>query len=206
MRRLLIMACAAGALALPASAAARSACHGHHGRVNATVSTYASTRQSAGWRHHGLSRRGVAQSSLVGLTGTATSFGGTTATANGSTTSGSPAVTGSFTLSLSTTWSQATSKTFTLGTVSCAPATATLTLNGASTPTATLTGKTCSWTPAGGSAMYGFFGVDSSTGIHVVVKQAPNGAVAGRSVTAVTPSVTNGMFSRPVADAMSNCH
>jgi hypothetical protein len=205
MRRLLIMAFTAGMLALPASAAAHNACH-RHGHAFAAAATYANLRVSVGsQRHHGFFRHAVSgQASLLKLSGTGSSFGTATATANGSTTTGNPAVTGSFALGLSTSWSQAASKTFTLGTVSCAPATATLTLDGSSTPTANLSGKTCSWTPAGGSSEYGFFGVDPSTGSHVVVKQAPSGAVAGWSFTAANAGLANGLFAKPAAHAMSN--
>jgi hypothetical protein len=70
--------------------------------------------------------------------------------------------TGTFSATLSTNWSAATTKTSDRGTLSCAPATVTLSLVGAtSTNTLSapaLTGKTCAWTKTGGTTVRLFFG------------------------------------------------
>ena len=70
---------------------------------------------------------------------------------------------GSYDASLATNWSAAKTRTFGDVTVSCAPSTGTLTLTkGATTATASLTGKTCSWTKSG-TTKYGFAGHDKAT-------------------------------------------
>src|SRR5262245_23665659 len=94
------------------------------------------------------------------LSGTGSSFSGTTASATGSVTKGSRLDSGTFTASLTTNWSAATSKTFDKGTLACAPATATLNVTG--TPgnavSSNLTGKTCSFTKTDGTVVRSFFG------------------------------------------------
>lgn len=78
------------------------------------------------------------------LSGTGMSFGANSATASGT----------GFTASLSTTWSSATAKTFSDKTLSCAPSTASITVNGKAD---SYTGRTCSWTHDG-TTKYGFIG------------------------------------------------
>jgi hypothetical protein len=91
------------------------------------------------------------------LSGTGTSFAGTSATASGT----------AFTASLSTTWSSAQSKTFMGATVSCAPATASITIDSTAT---SYTGRTCSWTHDG-TTKYGFMG-KSSTGSRALLGES----------------------------------
>lgn len=118
MKKLLIPPVAAAALALPASAFAWGGGHDSNGDF-----------------HSGLA-------DIAKLSGTGTSFGGSSATASGT----------GFTASLSTTWSSATSKTFFGKTLSCAPSTASITVNGKAD---SYTGRTCSWTHDG-TTKYGF--------------------------------------------------
>jgi hypothetical protein len=136
-KKLLIPLIAAAALTVPAGAAAHDGWHHHH--------------------HHAL---------FAKLSGTGTSFAGSSATAGGSIASDKLG-TGTFNASIATNWASAQTRTGDKGTLACAPATATLTLTGASTAnttTANLTGKTCKWTPAGATAPAGsmFFGKDAS--------------------------------------------
>ena len=104
-------------------------------------------------RHH----RGLAV-----LSGTGSSFGDATATSSGSIVRGKLKG-GSYDASLTTDWSAAKTRTFNDVTVSCAPATGTLKLtNGTTTKSASLMGKTCSWTKSG-TTKYGFAGRDKTT-------------------------------------------
>src|SRR3954462_3746551 len=135
-KKLLIPLFAAAALALPAAAAAHDGWHHHH--------------------HHAL---------FAKLSGTGTSLAAASATASGAVASDKLG-TGTFAATIATNWAAATTRTGDRGTLSCAPATATLTLTGASaanTTTENLTGKTCKWTPAGGTAPAGsmFMGKDA---------------------------------------------
>src|SRR3954451_7830335 len=146
-RKLLIPLLAAAALALPAAAAAHDGWHHYH-------------------HHHAL---------FAKLSGPGTSLAGSSATANG-TIASDKLGTGTFAATIATNWAAATTRTGDRGTLSCAPATATLTLTGASaanTTTANLTGKTCKWTPAGATAPAGsmFMGKDA--------KVSATGSVAG---------------------------
>ncbi|MDE3025954.1 MAG: hypothetical protein KGI93_10335 [Acidobacteriota bacterium] len=102
--------------------------------------------------HHGDFHIGLA--GVTKLSGTGTTFGGTSATASGT----------GFTASLSTTWSSATSKTFSdddgdstdgSTTVSCAPSTASIALGGQAA--VGYSGRTCSWT-RNGTTTYAFMG------------------------------------------------
>lgn len=150
-RKLLLPLVAAAALALPAAAAAHGRWHHHHGHVR--VAVYA--------------QRHVHKVLFARLTGTGTDLAGaTTATANGSIAS-STLGTGTFAATITTDWTSAKTWTGRKGTSSCAPATASLTLVGATTTNTTvadLTGKTCRWTPAGSTAAAGamFIGKDAS--------------------------------------------
>jgi hypothetical protein len=136
MKKLLLPLLATAALALPAAASA------HHG-----------------WFHH--------HAVLAKLSGTGTTFTGTTATASGSIARSNKLGAGTFAASIATDWTNAKTRTGTRGTLACAPATTTLTLTGANTADtthATLTGKTCKWTPTSGSAVNAFFGRGAVTG------------------------------------------
>jgi hypothetical protein len=136
-KKLLIPLLAAAALALPAAATAHDGWHHHH--------------------HHAL---------FAKLSGTGTSFAGNAATASGSIASDKLGA-GTFTASIATNWAAAKTRTGEKGTLSCAPATATLTLTGATatnTATASLTGRTCTFTKAGSTTPMGslFMGKDES--------------------------------------------
>jgi hypothetical protein len=137
VRKLLLPLLAAAALAAPVAAMAHGSWFG---------------------RHHAL---------LARLSGTGTSFAGASATASG-TAVGDPNVgTGTFAATITNDTAHAVTRTGDRGTLTCAPATATLTVTGATTTNAakaTLTGRTCTWTPTSGSAIGAFFGRGSATG------------------------------------------
>ena len=76
---------------------------------------------------------------LAKLTGTGTSFAGSSATASGSIAMSAKLGTGTFSATLTNDTAKATTRTGDRGTLSCAPSTATLTLTGA-TASNTLTG------------------------------------------------------------------
>ena len=141
MKKILITVIAGAALALPTTAFA-------HG----------------GWNHLRL-HHGHNQI-LAKLTGTGSSFSGTAATASGSITKGTLLNSGTFTVSLNTNWSAATSKSFAKGTLSCAPSTATLSVAGTTgnTVASNLTGKTCSFTKSDGTVVRAFFGKGTADG------------------------------------------
>jgi hypothetical protein len=187
MKKLLIPLVAAAALAVPASALAHDRGHGDHG--------------FGGF------------SALEKLSGTGTSFASTSATATGSLVESADHPNGHFNATLSTTWSSAVTKTFngqndndgdddnnhTNGvafSISCAPATASITLSNGTTSTASYTGKTCSWTK-NGTTVYGFAGT-ASDGSHAFLRESgttvmgailaahhmePMGAVFGANVS-----------------------
>jgi hypothetical protein len=75
----------------------------------------------------------------------------------------------------------ATTRTGEHGTLSCMPATATVTLTGSSTVTATLTGKTCTFTPAGTTTAAGsmFWGRNSTTNMKAFLVAKTGGSVRG---------------------------
>jgi hypothetical protein len=85
---------------------------------------------------------------------------------------------GTFTSAVTTTGA-ATTKTGDRGTLSCAPATATLSLVGTSTVTTTLTGKECTWTKAGATTASGsmFWGKNADMKAFLVSKA--DGTVKG---------------------------
>lgn len=162
MLKLFVAVLAAAALAAPAAAFAHDG-QGHtfgeaHVRAN-----LASLRLGVrlGWWMHG--------TQFAKLSGTGTSFGSDSATASGTVVGGNLASSGTaFSATLATTWSSAQSKTWVDNdgdnddgtvTVSCAPATASVTIGSSSAET--LTGKTCSWT-RNGTTLYGFGGVASN--------------------------------------------
>ena len=142
MKTLMTIFAAAVALAIPTGALAHDG-HGKH----------------SGWSNH--------HAALAKLSGTGTSFGGSTATASGSIAGIDVLSTGTFTANLSTNWSAATTKTTDRGTLVCAPATATLSLVGlvaTNTLSASSTGKTCAWTKTDGTVVRAFFGKGAATG------------------------------------------
>lgn len=107
---------------------------------------------------------------LAVLSGTGSSFGDATATSSGSIVRGKLKG-GTYDASLTTDWSAARTFTFRDVTVSCAPATGTLTLtNGTTTKNASLKGKTCSWTRAG-TTKYGFGGRDRTAHVALLLKE-----------------------------------
>jgi hypothetical protein len=153
MKKTLITLIATAALAAPAAALAHD---GH--------------RQQG--RHHG---HGL----YAKLTGTGTSFSGGTATASGTIAKGTLLASGTYSASLTTTWSSATTKTSEKGTLSCAPATATLSVVGAvttNTVSSTLTGKTCAFTKTDGTVVRGFIGKGTADGNAELAGLDGNGA------------------------------
>jgi hypothetical protein len=144
MRKLLIMIFAAAALALPVAASAHDGGHFNNGL------------------HHG------AHGLFTKLAGTGSSFAGNSATASGTIVAGNPLASGTFAATLTTDWSQSTSKTGQHGTLACAPASLALTLtdsaSSSNTTSGTLTGKTCTFTKSDGTVFRGFFGKGSVTG------------------------------------------
>jgi hypothetical protein len=124
-----------------------------------------------GWHHHHHHHFRALYASLSG-TGTLASSHGTIAS--------NALGTGTFTSSVTTTGAAVT-RTGDRGTLSCAPATDTLTLVGSSTVTVTLTGKSCTWTKAGATTAAGsmFWGrsSDGTTKAFVVAKS--DGTVKG---------------------------
>jgi hypothetical protein len=143
MRKLLILIAAAAVLALPAVASAHVGHGWHHNNGH----------------HHGL---------FTKLAGTGTSFAGASATASGTVAGSNLLAAGTFTATLSTNWSQSTTKTNDHGALSCAPATLALTItdsaSAANTTTGTITGQTCAFTKTDGTIFRGFFGHGTVTG------------------------------------------
>lgn len=182
MKKLLVPLLATAALVAPAAASA------HHGWF--------------GFGHHMM---------LAKVSGTGTSFASASATASGKAT-GMMNVTGTFSASISSDWTKAETHTGMGGTLSCAPATGTLTVTGAATTDtakASLTGKTCKWTPTSGSAVSAFFGRGTTTGAGALASltgstekaflmQKSDGTVAG-AVFAGMHSMMSGMFASEFA-------
>jgi hypothetical protein len=123
------------------------------------IATAALTAPTAAYAHfgHGLYAK---------LAGTGTSFSGTTATASGTIVKGTLLDSGTFSVSLMTTWSSSTTKTFDKGTLSCAPASASLNVAGTTgnTLASSLTGRTCSFTKTDGTVVRAFFGHGTADG------------------------------------------
>src|SRR5262245_34282768 len=115
MKKTLLTLIVGAALALPASAFAHDGWkhghHHHHGNGNGNAFF------SRGHHHNTL---------FAKLSGTGTSFSGSSATASGSISKGSLLSTGTFNATLTTNWAAATNKTFSMGALSCAPSTASL--------------------------------------------------------------------------------
>ena len=108
---------------------------------------------------------------------------GTLASANG-TMSSMKLGTGTFHSTVSVTGA-ATTRTGEHGTLSCAPATATVTLTGTSTVSSTLTGRTCTFTRAGTTTAAGslFFGRNATTNLKAFLVAKADGTVHGAVVT-----------------------
>lgn len=186
MKKLIIALFAAAALAVPASAAAHHGHYGHHWRVGVRLAAFEhgmSRGLMLGWGH---------EHSFAELSGTGSSFAADTANATGSIVGGNDHPNGHFGVDLATTWSSATTKTWTDNdgdaddgtvTVSCAPATANVTLSNGSTSTSSLTGKTCSLT-RDGTTRYGFAGVSSDGKTRAFLRE---------DGTTVTGAVINGL-------------
>jgi len=104
---------------------------------------------------------------------------GTLANANGTMLSGKLG-TGTFHAAVTVTRA-ATTHTGFHGTLSCAPASATVTLTGTSTVTSTLTGKQCTFTPVGTTTAAGslFAGRNTTTNMKALVLAKANGTVRG---------------------------
>src|SRR5260221_2512844 len=138
MRKLRIILAAVAMLALPAAASAHSS-----------------------WWHHD-------HALFAKLSGTGTSFGGSSATASGQIVAGHVLSSGTFSASLTTDWTQSTTKTGEHGTLVCAPASLSLTLtdsaSSANTESSKITGKLCTFTKTDGTVFRGFFGAGSVTG------------------------------------------
>lgn len=143
MKKLLIPLVAVAALALPASALAWGS---HHTRAH-----HYGRHENGKFVRFDRNVKAGGTSNVVKLSGTGTSFGVDSASITGST----------FTGTLATTWSSATTKTVGGNSVSCAPATASITLGSAAA--VSYTGKTCSWT-ANGATKYVFYGSASDGG------------------------------------------
>jgi hypothetical protein len=121
-----------------------------------------------GWHHH------HHHALYATLNGT-----GTLASAHGTIASNALGA-GTFTSSVSTTGAAVTHTTD-RGTLSCAPATATLSLVGTSTVSTTLTGKSCTWTQAGATTAAGsmFWGRSSDRTTKAFVVAKSDGTVRG---------------------------
>ena len=146
MKTLMTICATAIALAIPASALA------HDGNGHA-------------WGHFRGHHHG--HSGVVKLAGTGTSFGSASATASGTITGKDPLATGTFAATVTTNWVASQTKTFDKGALSCAPATATLTITGTTatnTLSASLTGRTCAFTKTDGTIVRSFFGNGTETG------------------------------------------
>jgi hypothetical protein len=144
--------------------------------VLSLLATAALASPAAAWAHHGWHHHHA----LAKVSGTGTTFGAATATASGQIVGGS-LQSGTFSATITTDWTKAVNRSFDRGSLSCAPATATLTLNATTTTQASLTGKTCAWTPTTGSAVRAFFG--RSTTLKALLMQKADGSVKGAAFT-----------------------
>jgi hypothetical protein len=191
-KTLLLPTLAAAALVMPSAALAHGGGHHDHGHR-----AFAAFRRDV--KHVAAFKRDVKHVVVVHktkttvaldakLSGTGTTFGAASASSSGSIAAGTLAG-GAYTASVSTDWSKATTKTLKNGTVSCAPATATLTIaSSTNSASSSLTGKTCSWTSNGKTA-YAFIGTGAAAGTgtlesltgteRVILGEDPSGAVHG---------------------------
>ena len=177
MKKLLLPLVAVAALAVPGSAFAWGHDGGndpdHHGAK------------------HGLFRlhEGKGGGTFVQLSGTGTSFGAASASITGTT----------FTATLASTWTSATTKTFGSATASCAAGTASVTITSPATPAVTYTGKTCSFT-ANGTTTYAFSGA-ASDGSRLFLKESGT-AVTGGIVKGAGKGLHRGLFMRSTKGSM----
>jgi hypothetical protein len=182
VKKLLIPLLATAALAAPAAAWAHDGHHGHGNRL-------------FGLRGHAL---------LAKVTGTGTSFAGATATASGSIARSNTLGTGTFAVTITNDAAKATTRTGMRGSLKCMPATAAVKLTGtnaADTASATLTGKTCTWTPTSGTAVSAFFGHGAVTGTGAVATLTGTERAflvqrSDGSVTGVVHAGSRGLFLR----------
>ena len=145
MKKLLLSLAVVAALAVPAGAMAHGAHHHHWG-----------------WHHKAL---------LAKVSGTGASFANASAAVSGMIARSDKLGAGTFSATVNTDWTKAVTRTGDRGVLSCAPASTTLTLTGATstnTLSGTLTGKTCKWTPTGGQTVSAFFGRGTATGAGAV--------------------------------------
>ena len=142
--------------------------------IPSLLATVALATPASAWAHHGWHHHH--HHALAKLSGTGTSFGAATATASGNIVGGS-LKSGTFAATVSTDWAKAVNHSTDRGSLSCAPATATLTLNATATAQSSLTGKTCTWTPTTGSVVRAFFG--RSATVKVLLMQKSDGTVKG---------------------------
>jgi hypothetical protein len=152
MKKLLMSFIAVAALATPSAALAHHGKGRHHG-------LHALRTHVQHVRHH--------KALLAGVTGTGASLANASAAISGTIAKSDTLGAGTFASTVTTDWTKANTRTSRRGVLSCAPATATLTLTGATTTntlSASLTGKTCKWTPTGGTTTNAFFGKGTATG------------------------------------------
>jgi hypothetical protein len=132
--------------------------------ITAAFAAPAAASAHGGWHHHH-------HHALAKLSGT-----GTLAGASGTMTS-KKLGNGTFTAAVTATGA-ATTRTGDRGTLSCAPATATISLVSSSTKTLSLTGKRCTWTPTGSTtSTSGFWGKGDNAKALLVAKS--DGTVKG---------------------------
>ena len=131
--------------------------------VPAAAAAHGGKHHHWGWRHAALYAKLSGTGSLASASGTiaSTKLG-----------------TGTFTSAVTTTGAAVT-KTFDRGTLSCAPATATISLVGTSTVTANLTGKSCTWTPTGSTTSAGSMFWGWSATMKGFLAQKSDGTVKG---------------------------
>jgi len=131
--------------------------------VPAAAAAHGGKHHHWGWRHAALYAKLSGTGSLASASGTiaSTKLG-----------------TGTFTSAVTTTGAAVT-KTFDRGTLSCAPATATISLVGTSTVTANLTGKSCTWTPTGSTTSAGSMFWGKSATMKGFLAQKSDGTVKG---------------------------
>jgi|1186.fasta_scaffold210435_2 hypothetical protein len=133
--------------------------------LTALIAVTALAVPAAASAHHGHGRHHAAL--LARVAGTGASLANPSAPVSGSIARSEKLGTGTFAATVTTDWTKAVTRTGPHGTLACAPSTAALTLTGATvsnTLHSTLTGKTCKWTPTGGTTTTAFFGRGTATG------------------------------------------
>jgi hypothetical protein len=173
--------------------------------LTALVALTALAAPAAASAHHGWHHRAL----LASVSGTGASFANPSAAVSGSIARSEKLGTGTFAATVTTDWTKAVTRTGARGTLACAPSTATLTLTGATasnTLSSTLTGKTCKWTPAGGTTTNAFFGRGTATGAGALaaltgktakawLMQASNGSVKGAVFAGIREHRSLSLFS-----------